>query len=151
MKSASNALTTLGVRHVVVDGLAVSAHGYLRASRVVNFLVGDEAFEQHPGGFVSMKPGVPIQVNGVAIDLLSVQAGEKHLARALEAPMGSVIEAPQLVYLKLKSPRLKDRVDIVELIKAGIDVDACRAYLKANAPNLTATFEDAVARAAAEE
>jgi hypothetical protein len=41
-----------------------------------------------------MKGGVPIQVNGVAIDLLSVQAGEEHLATALEAPMGSMIEAP---------------------------------------------------------
>ena len=100
---------------------------------------------------VSMKPGVPIQVNGVAIDLLSVQTGEDHLASALEAPMGSIIEAPQLVYLKLKSPRLKDRADIIELIKAGIDVQACRAYLKAHAPGLVVTFEDAVTRAAAEE
>jgi len=113
--------------------------------------VGDEAFEHHPGGFVSMKPGVPIQVNGVAIDPLSVQAGEDHLASALEAPMGSIIEAPQLVYLKLKSPRHKDRTDIIELIKAGIDGQACRAYLRAHAPGLVAMFEDAVARAAAEE
>jgi hypothetical protein len=94
MRSASKALTTLGIRHVVVGG-----H--------VDFLVGDEAFEHHPGGFVTMKPGVPIQINGVAIDLLSVQPGEEHLAVALEAPMGSMIEAPQLVYMKLKSPGRK--------------------------------------------
>jgi hypothetical protein len=151
MRMASSALTALGIRHVVVGGLAVSANGHPRATRDVDFLVGDEAFEHHPGGFVSMKPGVPIQVNGVAIDLLSVQTGEDHLASALEAPMGSIIEAPQLVYLKLKSPRHKDRTDIIELIKAGIDVQACRAYLKAHAPGLVVTFEDAVARAAAEE
>ncbi len=151
MKSASRALTTLGVRHVVVSGLAIGANGYPRATKDVDFLVGDEAFEHHPGGFVSMKPGVPIQVNGVAIDLLSVQAGEEHLARALEAPMGSVIEAPQLVYLKLKSPRQKDRVDVIELVKAGVEIDACRRYLMAHAPDLLATFEDAVTRAAAEE
>lgn len=151
MRTASSALTALGIRHVVVGGLAVSASGHLSATRVVDFLVGDEAFERHPGGIVSMKPGVPIQVNGVAIDLLSVQAGEDHLASALEAPMGSIIEAPPLVYLKLKSPRLKDRADIIELIKAGIDVQACRAYLRAHAPGLAGAFEDAVARAAAEE
>jgi hypothetical protein len=151
MRTASSALTALGICHVVVGGLAVSANGHLSATRVVDFLVGDEAFEHHPGGFVSMKAGVPIQVNGIAIDLLSVQAGEDHLASALEAPMGSIIEAPQLVYLKLKSPRHKDRTDIIELIKAGIDVQACRAYLKAHAPGLVAMFEDAVARAAAEE
>lgn len=151
MRSASTALTTLGIRHVVVGGLAVGANGYPRATKDVDFLVGDEAFEQHPGGFVTMKPGVPIQINGVAIDLLSVQDGEAHLATALDAPMGSMIEAPQLVYLKLKSPRQKDRADVIELLKAGIEIDACRAYLGANAPALLRGFEDAVTQAAAEE
>jgi len=151
MSAASHALTTLGIRHVVVGGLAVGANGYPRATKDVHFLVGDEAFEQHPGRFVTMKPGVPIQINGVAIDLLSVQAGEEHLATALDAPMGSMIEAPQLVYLKLKSPRQKDRVDVIELVKAGIEIETCRAYLRANAPSLTRMFEDAIAQAAAEE
>lgn len=68
--------------------LAVSANGYPRATRVADFLVGDEAFERHAEGFVSMKPSIPIQVNGVTSDLLSVQAGEYHLASALEAAMG---------------------------------------------------------------
>jgi hypothetical protein len=151
MRSASRALTALGVRHVVVGGLAVGAHGHPRATKDVDFLVGDEAFEHHPGGFVSMKPGVPIQINGVAIDLLSVQAGEDHLAVALDAPMGSMIAAPQLIYLKLRAPRQKDRADVIELIKAGIDVDACRSYLATHAPDLKAIFEAAVATAAAEE
>jgi hypothetical protein len=151
MKAASSALTTLGIRHVVVGDLAVGANGHPRATKGVDFLVGDEAFEHRPGDFVTMKEGVPIQVHGVAIDLLSVQAGEEHLATALEAPMGSMIEAPQLVYLKLKSPRQKDRVDVIELIKAGIDVDACRTYLIRHAPALAAMFEATVATAAAEE
>jgi hypothetical protein len=68
MRTASRALTALGIRHVVVGGLAVSANGHLSATRVVDFLVGDEAFEHHPEGFVSRKPGVPVQVNGVAIE-----------------------------------------------------------------------------------
>jgi hypothetical protein len=54
MRLASNALSALGVRHVVVGGLAVGANGNPRATRVVDFLVGDEAFEHHPGGFVSI-------------------------------------------------------------------------------------------------
>jgi hypothetical protein len=151
MKSASRALTTLGIRHVVVGGLAVGANGHPRATKDVDFLVGDEAFERHPGGFVTMKPGVPIQINGVAIDLLSVQDGEEHLAGALEAPMGSMIRAPQLIYLKLKSPRQKDRADVVELLKAGVEIEACRRYLTTYAPALVAIFEDSVAKAAAEE
>jgi hypothetical protein len=151
MKAASAALSRLNVRHVVVGGLAVGANGHPRATNDVDFLVGDEAFEHQPGGFVTMKPGVPIQVNGVAIDLLSLQPGEDHLAAAFEAPMGSMIEAPQLVYLKLKSPRQKDRADVVELLKAGISIDSCRAYLTQHAPPLVPLFEDAVAKAAAEE
>jgi hypothetical protein len=151
MKAASSALTKLGVRHVVVGGLAVGANGYPAATQVVEFLVGDEAFERHEGGFVTMRPGVPIQVNGVAIDLLSIGDGEDHLAAALGASPGSPIEAPPLIYLKLKSPRQKDRVDVIELVKAGIDIDASRRYLAANAPELAALFDDAVARAAAEE
>jgi len=98
-----------------------------------------------------MKPGVPIQINGVAIDLLSVQDGEAHLASALQAPMGSMIEAPQWIYLKLKSPRQKDRADVIELIKAGVDIAACRTYLTAHARDLLAGFDDSVARAASEE
>ena len=151
MKAASTALAALKIRHVVVGGLAVGANGHPRATKDVDFLVGDEAFEHHPGDFVTMKSGVPIQVNGVAIDLLSVQSDEEHLATALDAPMGSMIEAPQLVYLKLKSPRQKDRVDVIELIKAGIGIDACRTYLTRHAPALAALFEEAVAKAAAEE
>jgi hypothetical protein len=151
MRSASHALSELGIRHVVVGGLAVGANGYPRATKDVDLLVGDEAFERHAGGLVTMKAGVPIQVDGVAIDLLSVQAGEEHLVAALEAEMGSMIAAPPLVYLKLKSPRQKDRVDVIELIKAGIELDACRIYLTKNAPTLLARFEDAVLEAAAEE
>jgi len=126
-------------------------NGYPRATKDVQFLVGDEAFERGPGGFVTLTRGVPIQVNGVAIDLLPLQVGEEHLAAALEAPMGSMIDAPQLVYLKLNSPRQKDRVDVIELIKAGIDLDACRSYLTRHAPALAAMFEDSVVKAAAEE
>ena len=113
--------------------------------------MGDEAFA-HPGGeIVALKPGVPIQVNGVAIDLLSVQTGEEHLNSALAAPMGSIIDAPALVYLKLRSPRQKDRVDVIELIKAGIDTEACRAYLSQHAPTFVMPFEDCIRKAAAEE
>jgi hypothetical protein len=151
MHLASRALSALGIRHVVVGGLAVGANGYPRATKDVDFLVGDEAFEHHPGGFVTMKPGVPIQINGVAIDLLSVQAGEEHLASAFEAPMGAIIGAPQLVYLKLKATRQKDRADVIELIKAGLALEACRAYMAKHAPELVPMFDDLVAKAAAEE
>jgi hypothetical protein len=63
MQVASAALTRVGVRHTLVGGLAVGANGYPRATRDVDFLVGEEAFEHHADGLVTMRPGVPIQVS----------------------------------------------------------------------------------------
>jgi hypothetical protein len=150
MHVASQALKSIGIRHVVVGGIAVGAHGYPRATKDVDFLVGEEAFEHHAGGLVTMRPGAPIQVSGVAIDFLSIGPDEKHLEAAL-AGSGEVAPAAVLVYLKLKSPRLKDRADIVELIKAGLDAAAVRSYLETNASMLVPKLDEAVAAARAEE
>lgn len=151
MRRASLALRRAGVRHVVVGGLAVGANGFPRATKDVDFLVGGEAFEHHEGGLVTLRAGVPFQVNQVAIDFLQPQADEAFLAAALAAEPGSFVEAAPLVFLKLKARRLKDRVDVVELIKAGVDVDACRDYLAAHAPEHLRAFDDAVAQASQEE
>lgn len=151
MKVASAALRKANVRHVLVGGLAVGAHGFPRATRDVDFLVGDEAFERHAGGLVTLRPGVPFQVNHVAVDFLGAEPGETFLAAALDAPAGSTIGGPALVYMKLKSPRHRDLTDVIELVKAGIDVGACRAYLQMHAPSFVAALDAAVERARAEE
>jgi len=150
LRLSSEALTRAGVRHVVVGGLAVCANGHPRNTKAVDFLVGAEAFHQHPTGLVTLRAGVPFQVNGVAIDLLSPDAHEPFLEEALAAPPGSFLEAPALVYLKLKSPRRKDEVDVIELVKAGIDVRACRAWLTTHAPDFVARFDACVTQAEAE-
>jgi hypothetical protein len=106
MRVASEVLTRLEVRHTLVGGLAVGAYGYPRATKVVDFLVGQEAFEHQAGGVVTMKPGVPVQVGGVAIAFVSIGDNESHLEAAL---LRQVADAPVLVYLKLKSPRSRDR------------------------------------------
>lgn len=144
MEKASAALARAGVRYAVAGALAVGANGHPRATKDADFLVGDEAFEHHAGGLVTLRPGIPFQVNGVAIDLLTIAPDEQFLQEALD---GSFLEAPPLVYLKLKSPRLQDQADIVELVKASLDVTACRRYLQANAPDLLARFDELVARA----
>lgn len=153
MRAASAQLSRLGVRHWLVGGLAVGAYGHPRATKDVDFLVGDEAFEHHGGGLITMKPGVPIQVAGVVVDHLSAQPDEAFLTRQLPEPSHPLEPAPieVLVYLKLKSPRLKDRADLVELIKAGADVARCRAWLRANAPALLPELDTAESSARDEE
>ena len=150
-RAASEALKRAGVRHVVIGGLAVGANGHPRATTRVQFLVGDEAFLHHAGGLVTMNPAIPIAVNGVALDYLAPHPEEGHLAGAFAAPPGTFIDVARLVYMKLKASRMQDRADIVALIKAGQDVDACRAYLSSNAPALVAAFDDLVVKAASEQ
>lgn len=153
LRAAAAQLEHLGIRHVVVGGLAVGAYGYPRATKDVDFLVGDEAFEHHAGGLVTMRPGVPIQVNGVLIAHLSAQPDESFLTALLPAAGTPLTVAPieLLTYLKLKSPRSKDRADLVELVKAGVDVDRCLRWLKANAPALEPDLEAVIATASREE
>ena len=150
LRLASEALTLANVRHVVVGGLAVGAYGYPRATGDVDFLVGGEAFHHHANGLVTMRPEVPFQVNGVAVDLLSVGAGEPFLELALAAPAGSMIDVAPLVYLKLKSTRRKDQVDVIEMIKGGIDAKRCGEYLAAHAPAFVGAFEECIALAESE-
>ncbi len=153
MRAAAAQLTLLGVRHWLVGGLAVGAHGHPRATKDVDFFVGDEAFEHHEGGLVTMKPGVPIQVNGVVVDHLFAQEGEAFLTSQLPPASEALAVAPIeiLAYLKLKSPRMKDRADLVELIKSGADVARCRRWLETNAPALIEQLLEAESAARIEE
>jgi len=150
LRVASKRLSGLGIRHALVGGLAVGAHGFPRATKDINFLVGDEAFEHHEGGIITMKAGVPIQIGGVLVDLLSAQPEDGALRDIPVTSAGEevpVAPVEALVHLKLKSPRMKDASDVIELLKAGIDQARCRAWLQANASALLPRFEELVERA----
>ncbi|MEO8349578.1 MAG: hypothetical protein ABI610_11750, partial [Acidobacteriota bacterium] len=56
-----------------------------------------------------------------------------------------------LVYLKLASPRSQDRQDILNLVRAGADLDRVRKYLDANAAKLREKFDAIVGTAEEEE
>ena len=97
-----------------------------------------------------MKPGIPIQIGGVLVDLLTAQADEGALGAVPVVRTGTEVPvAPieALIHHKLKSPRLKDAADVIELLKAGIDRAKCRAWLAMNAPALGPQFEELVDRA----
>lgn len=145
MRAASAQLTAIGVRHLLVGGLAVGAWGHPRATKNVDFLIGPESFEHHPNGIVTMKAGVPIQFGRVSIAILSATANDREDVLATPV-LGEVPVAPlpTLIYLKLRSPRPKDFIDVMELIRAGIDRDAVRAELVARSPELVAKWDRAV-------
>jgi hypothetical protein len=154
MKNASQTLRSLGIKHALVGGLAVGAHGWPRATRDVDFLLDDSAFVKTESGLVILRAGVPVQAHGIAVDTVSVREDERHLIPAIEAAEISegipVISIDPLIYLKLASPRSQDRQDVVQLVRAGADLDRVRGYLDTNAPRLRDKF-DAIVRTAEEE
>lgn len=146
-------LTHLGIRHALVGGLAVGAHGYVRATTDVDFLVGEEAFD-HQGLLVAFKAGVPIEVDGIRIDYLSPASLGPQLEEVLNQPPRSeglaIVPVEVLIYMKLVAKRRKDLLDVIELVKAGADLTSVRNYLKQYAGDLISMFEELANEALAE-
>lgn len=157
-ETASRKLREAGVPHALAGGLAVGAHGYPRTTDDVDFLVGDEAFEKHTGGLVTLKLPL-IAVGGVRIDLVSLddnQAEHDQTRAAVERPLVTreipIVPLPLLVYMKLKAGRQKDIADVVELLKGGrIETDVVDRYLREHAPNQLRRWDRAKEIAAREE
>jgi hypothetical protein len=152
MRAAAAEYERMGIRFALVGGLAVGAQGWPRATKDVDFLVDESAFERREGGLVLLR--VPFQANGVPIDSLAPADDEPFLAAARDRAEISdgipVIGIEALVYMKLKAARMRDRVDVVELLKAGNDPEPCRQWLQAHAPSLTPHFDELVEVARAE-
>jgi len=155
MRTVSEQLTKLGIPHALVGGLAVGVHGYPRATRNIDFLVGDAAFQHFSGGIVAVAPGVPIQVEGVPVDPISIGPEERHLVTVVESPeiCSGIPVAPlaALLYLKLKSPRKRDAVDVAELLRSGVDPAPVRAYLVRHARELVGKFDGLASEAEADD
>ncbi len=152
LKTAAQ-LNHLGIRYALAGGLAVGAHGYIRATSDVDFLVGEEAFE-HQGLLVAFKAGVPIEVDGIRIDYLSPTSLGPQLEEVLNHPPMSeglaVVPIEPLIYMKLVAKRRKDLVDVIELVKAGADLTRIRSYLSQYADDLLPLFEELVNEALAD-
>ena len=150
-REAAQELTRLGIRHVLCGGLAVGAYGYPRATKDVDFLVGDEAFEHH-GTIVTLR--APFQVRGVAVDSVPVPSESPFLAKELdryrpgEGP--SVVSLGALVFMKLLAGRKRDIADITELMKAGADAVAVEDYLALHASDRLEEFRRILREAEAE-
>jgi hypothetical protein len=135
-------LESLGIRYALAGGLAVAAHGYLRATDDVDFLVGDEAFEKH-GNLVSFKAGVPIQIDGIRIDYLSPAALGKHVETSFKSTGElHVVPIEVLIYMKLVAKRRQDQLDIVELLKRTTQLKVIHDYMDQYAKELLPLFDE---------
>jgi hypothetical protein len=138
---ASKELSALGIRHAIVGGIAVGAHGAARATKDVDFLVNQE--DAFSGVTVlSFKAGVPIAVRGVVVDYLTPE-GNQHpelLRQALiDAPVSEgvpVVPLEALIVLKLQAARRRDLDDVSRLCETADVEDHIRKYLQVHAPEL---------------
>jgi hypothetical protein len=141
---AAAQLEKLDVPYVAIGGLAVGAYGAPRATKDVDFLVGEEAFEHH-GPLVSFRPGLPISSGGVAVDPVSIGSDEDFLLETFDHPLRSrgvpVIGLAPLIYMKLTARRHQDLADVTRLLESGIDERPVRQYLSEHAPGLLPLFE----------
>lgn len=153
-KAASGAFQKAGVRHVLVGGLAVGMHGYPRNTRDIDFMVGDEAFVFH-GLLVEPRPGLPMRYSGVTIDWVSLEPNERAALEEflVEASPGEVpvMSVVPLIAMKLIAARHKDKTDIVELIKAGADVEPIIVFVQERFPEKLPLLMHLIAEAREEE
>src|SRR5262252_3288656 len=64
VREVSKMLSDAGIRHALVGALAANAYrNRPRTTEDIDFLVGDEAFQKHDGGFVTMRVPV-VEVRG---------------------------------------------------------------------------------------
>ncbi len=68
VREVSKMFAAAGIRHALAGALGANAYrDRPRTTADINFLVGEEAFETHPGGFVTMRVPV-VEFDGIAID-----------------------------------------------------------------------------------
>lgn len=148
---ASKLMTKLGIRHALIGGLAVGAHGFIRATNDVDFLVSEDAFDHHPGGLVTIRSGLPFALNNVQIDLIGTSE-DAYFEDALYASDHSegvpVIPIDALIILKLEAGRRRDKMDIERIYEESgyIDwdlvFDVVEEYDKEHATDLSERLDE---------
>lgn len=142
LRMASENLTRLGIRHAICGGVAVGAYGHIRATKDVDFLVGDEAFITH-GSLVTFAPGVPWAIDGIPTDMVPLSPPDKpeqdlsFMESEVKYPYdlaGMPVVSPEaLITMKLVAHRSKDLDDVAALLNAGATrATRVAAYLTVN-------------------
>lgn len=140
LREASANLTRLNIRHAICGGIAVGAYGHVRATKDVDFLVGDEAFIVY-GKLVTFAPGVTWAIQGIPTDMVPLAPPDKpaqniaFMEDEIDSPYdldGMPIVSPEaLVTMKLVAHRSRDLDDVAALLDAGATkTSKILAYLK---------------------
>ena len=139
-------LRELGVPHVLIGGLAVGMHGHPRATKDVDFMVGNEAFAKTEPLLVYREELEGLVAIGHT-DIMSVPPRFPSLAEELSSDgYVPLISLPALVLMKLDAFRPRDREDVRTLMQVHRHrLREVRDHLAANAPELVHRLAEALA------
>src|SRR5206468_9675523 len=107
VREVSKMFSNAGIRHALVGALGANAYrNRPRTTEDIDFLVGDEAFETHPGGFVTMRVPV-VEFDGIDIDQVPLteplRVIEDGLERAQHSDGVPIAPVDTIVVMKLRS------------------------------------------------
>jgi hypothetical protein len=139
VRAVSKMLSDAGIRHALVGALGANAYrDRPRTTEDIDFLVGDEAFERHTGGFVTMRVPV-IEFDGIQVDQVplteALRVIEDGLNRASVSDGVPIAPVDTIVVMKLLAGRTQDLADIEAIIGSGIDRDRLRVAVQKAVPD----------------
>ncbi len=145
-EQVSALLRELGVPHALIGGLAVGVHGYPRATKDVDFLVGKEAFEKTEPFPVYREELTELARVGET-DIMYIPDGFPGLAEELRVEDDiPIISLPGLVLMKLSASRTRDEEDVRVLLRVHPDrIREVRDYLQQQAPELIVRLGEVLA------
>jgi hypothetical protein len=145
VREVSKMLAEAGIRHALVGALAANAYrSRPRTTADIDFLVGDEAFQKHPGGFVTMRVPV-VEFDGIEVDQVplteTLRVIEEGLARAHVSDGVPIAPLDTIVIMKLLAGRTQDLADVEAIIESGADREFLRTAVQSAIPDRADTLE----------
>ena len=150
VREVSRMLSDAGVRHALAGALGANAYrNRPRTTEDIDFLVGDEAFESHNAGYVTMRVPV-VEFDGISIDQVPLAESplllEDGLNRAHVCDGVPIAPVDTIVLMKLLVGRTQDLADIEAIIASGADrellASAVAKALPDRAETLAKLFEN---------
>jgi hypothetical protein len=145
VREVSRMLSEAGIRHALVGALGANAYrSRPRTTEDIIFLVGDEAFESHAGGFVTMRVPV-VEFDGIEVDQVplgeALRVVEDGLNRAPVSDGVPIAALDTLVVMKLLAGRTQDLADVEAIISSGADRELLKTAVRQAAPARADTLE----------
>jgi hypothetical protein len=145
VREVSRMLSEAGIRHALVGALGANAYrNRPRTTEDIDFLVGDEAFQRHDGGFVTMRVPV-VEFDGIDVDQVPLTAAlrvvEEGLNRAPVSDGVPIAPIETIVVMKLLAGRTQDLADIEAIVSSGADRDRLRSAVQQAVPDRAVVLE----------